>query len=69
MNNPTKTEDSFEYKIKQLEESVKKIETGALSLEESILVYEKCVSLYKDCRQHLDHTEVKIRTLTDSLKG
>ena len=57
--------DSFENKIKQLEEIVNKLESGDCELDESIELYTKGVKLSAECKEKLDLAKQKIEQLSD----
>ncbi len=56
-------ENSFENKIKRLEEIVSKIESSEIELEDSIKLFEEGVKLSKDCQGALDQAEKKVKVL------
>lgn len=53
-------ENSFEQKLKMLEEIVNKLENSELSLDESVELYTKGVSLSAQCRKLVDEANLKI---------
>jgi exodeoxyribonuclease VII small subunit len=60
--------DSFETKMKRLEEIVNSMESSEVDLEDSIKFFEEGVGLSKECQSLLDKAEGKVKLLTkDSL--
>ena len=67
-----KTDDkaqSFEAKMKRLEEIVTNMEGSEVDLEESIRLFEEGVSLSKECQTLLDKAEEKVKVLTQTAYG
>lgn len=58
--------NSFEEKIKELEEIAKKLETGELSLDDSMTQFEKGMKISKECTKILDEAEKKIMVLINN---
>ena len=58
-----KEQNSFEDKIKDLEEIAKKLESGDLNLDESMKEFEHGMKLSKECTKILDEAEKKIMIL------
>lgn len=61
--NKKKSTESFEEKLKRLEEITDKLESNEPGLEQSILLYEEGVKLSKECISILEKAELKISTL------
>lgn len=57
--------DSFENKMKQLEDVVTGLEKGDLELEKAIEMFENGIKLSKECNKKLDDAEKKINILVD----
>ena len=55
--------DSFEKKVRRLEEIVGKLEDGGLPLEESLRLFEEGTALVRRCTETLDGAEQKITEL------
>lgn len=55
--------DTFEGKIKELEDIAKKLESGELNLDESMKEFENGMKLSKECAKILDDAEKKIMIL------
>lgn len=67
-----KTDDkaqSFENKMKRLEEIVNKMESSEVDLEDSIKFFEEGVGLSKECQSLLDQAEEKVKVLTQTASG
>ena len=58
-----KEKDTFEGKIKELEDIAKKLESGELNLDESMKEFENGMKLSKECTKILDDAEKKIMIL------
>lgn len=59
------SKNSYEMKIKELEELVERLEEGQLSLEENLKLYENGVKLTSELYKILTKAEGKITILTD----
>lgn len=67
-----KTDDktqSFELKMKRLEEIVNNMESTEVELEDSIKLFEEGVGLSKECQNLLDKAEEKVKILTQNASG
>ncbi len=64
-----KSSDSFEDKLKRLEEITEKLESGETGLEQSIVLFEEGVKLSKECISILNKAELKITTLQKELNN
>ncbi|MDY0081995.1 MAG: exodeoxyribonuclease VII small subunit [Ignavibacteriaceae bacterium] len=64
-----KLSDSFEDKLKRLEEITEKLESGETGLEQSIVLFEEGVKLSKECISILNKAELKITTLQKELNN
>ncbi len=53
--------DSFETKMKRLEEIVNEVENSTLSLEDSMKLYEEGTKLIRELQLSLDNAETKIK--------
>jgi len=60
---------SFENKMKRLEEIVNKMESSEVDLEDSIKLFEEGVGLSKECQTLLDTAEEKVKILTQTSTG
>ena len=58
-----KTENTFEAKLKKLEEIVETLEHETPSLEEALNIYEQGVLLARNCLEQLDAAELRVRSL------
>lgn len=56
--------NTFEHKLKRLEEIVKLLDNREISIEEMINLYEEGVRLVKVCRKFLEEAEQKIIDIT-----
>jgi len=54
------SEETFEKKIKRLEEMVEKLESGEFDIEETLQLFQDGMKLGKDCRKMLDEIEEKV---------
>lgn len=54
------SEETFEKKVKKLEEIVEKLESGELEIEETLNLFQEGMKLGKDCRRMLDEIEDKV---------
>jgi len=61
--------DSFEAKMKRLEEIVNSMESSEVDLEDSIKFFEEGVGLSKECQSLLDKAEDKVKLLTKDSSG
>ena len=61
--------ESFETRLKEIEEILQMLETGSLPLEKSIQIYERGVSLIKSCNVILAEMEGKITLLAQDSAG
>ncbi len=59
--------DSFETKLKRLEEISSLLESESTGLEESIALFEEGMLLSKTCMKTLKEAELKITTLKNNL--
>lgn len=59
----TKTPDSFESTISELESIVQEMENGSLSLEQSLAAYERGTALLRHCQNVLNKAEQSIRVV------
>lgn len=59
--------DSFETKLKRLEEISSLLESESTGLEESIALFEEGMQLSKVCMNTLKEAELKITTLKNNL--
>ena len=53
-------EDSFENRIKELENIVSTLEKGDLSLEDSVKKFEEGIEVSKECSKMLENAEKRI---------
>ena len=60
---------SFEQKLKRLEEIVAQLEQGSATLDTSLALYEEGMGAYRACRTMLDEADTKVRKLVESLQG
>ncbi|QQS37383.1 MAG: exodeoxyribonuclease VII small subunit [Ignavibacteriales bacterium] len=61
------TKDSFEKKLKRLEEISSLLESDSVGLEESIELFEEGMNLSRVCMKTLKEAELKITTLKNNL--
>ncbi len=61
--------ESFETKMKRLEEIVNSMESSDVDLEDSIKFFEEGVGLSKECQSLLDKAEDKVKLLTKDSSG
>lgn len=61
------TKDSFETKLKRLEQISSLLESESTGLEESISLFEEGMQLSKVCMKTLKEAELKITTLKNNL--
>ncbi|GMU94763.1 exodeoxyribonuclease VII small subunit [Ignavibacterium sp.] len=59
----SKSNKSFEEKLKRLEEISELLESGNVQLEESIQLFEEGIKLSKECLSILENAELKITKL------
>lgn len=59
----TKSNKSFEEKLKRLEQISEMLESGEVQLEESISLFEEGIKLSKECLAILENAELKITQL------
>lgn len=57
--------ESFEKKLRQIEDIVSKLESGDCGLDESIELYTLGVKLTAECKEKLDMAKQKIEQLSD----
>ena len=57
--------ETFEEKIKDLEDIAKKLESGELNLDDSMKEFEKGMKISKECTKILDDAEKKIMILVN----
>ncbi|WP_079436960.1 exodeoxyribonuclease VII small subunit [Zoogloea sp. LCSB751] len=62
----TKTSNSFESSISELESIVQEMENGSLSLEQSLSAYERGTALLRHCQDVLNKAEQSIRIVENS---
>ncbi|TVT29489.1 exodeoxyribonuclease VII small subunit [Salinicoccus cyprini] len=55
--------ETFEEKMKQLEQIVKQLDEDEVSLEASLKLYQKGVELTAECEKILKDAELKVETL------
>ncbi|MEG0772901.1 exodeoxyribonuclease VII small subunit [Clostridium sp.] len=60
-----KKKESYEDKIKKLEEILSQMENSDLTLDESMTKYEEGIKLYKELYKLLGDAEGKIKILND----
>ena len=63
------TKDTFENKLKRLEEISELLESEEIDLEKSITLYEEGINLSKVCIDELKNAEIKITKLKKKLDG
>ncbi|GAB4297947.1 MAG: exodeoxyribonuclease VII small subunit [Ignavibacteriaceae bacterium] len=61
------SKDSFEFKIKRLEEIASLLENEETGIEEAIKLFEEGVSLSKECIETLKNAELKITELRNQI--
>lgn len=59
--------NSFDAKLKRLEEISAQLENDETTLEESLHLFEEGVLLSKECQETLNHAELKITELKNNL--
>ena len=55
--------NSFEEKLKRIDEIIKILEDGENTLEDSSVLFEECMKLIKSSEDQLDHVEEKINKI------
>lgn len=60
-----KKEESFETKIKSLEQIINELEKGDLSLEDSVKKFEEGILISNDCNKILDDAEKRITIILE----
>lgn len=61
--------ESFESKIKRLEEIVQTLEDGTISLDDSIKIFEEGIEISNFCFNYLNNAEKKIKQLVKDKDG
>jgi exodeoxyribonuclease VII small subunit len=61
----SKSKQSFEQQLEELEGIVNAMEQGELSLEDALKQFEQGVKLTKSCQSLLDNARQKIKILTE----
>tara|TARA_Y100001934_G_C12068361_1_gene638799 strand:- start:21 stop:230 length:210 start_codon:yes stop_codon:yes gene_type:complete len=61
--------NTFEEKLKTLENTVRKLEENDLSLDQSKELYKEGIKLAKECKILLNKTELEITDLKKELEG
>ncbi|MBK6915324.1 MAG: exodeoxyribonuclease VII small subunit [Ignavibacteriales bacterium] len=59
--------NTFDAKLKRLEEITVRLENEETTLEESLQLFEEGVLLSKECQEALNHAELKITELKNNL--
>ncbi|HMU41725.1 MAG TPA: exodeoxyribonuclease VII small subunit [Ignavibacteriaceae bacterium] len=59
--------NTFDAKLKRLEEISVQLENEETTLEESLQLFEEGVQLSKECQETLNHAELKITELKNNL--
>ena len=62
----SKTSDSFEKDMKELEDIVVQMNQGSLSLEKSMELFEKGLKLSKKCSSRLNQAQQKVQKIVNS---
>ena len=65
----TKTKQTFESALEQLEQIVRDIESGQMTLDSAIEKFEEGVKLSRFCSEKLDQAEKKIEVLSKQENG
>ena len=60
---------SFEQRLKRLEQIVEQLERGDISLEDSITMYEEGILLSRECLEKLNQADLKLKILEKDMKG
>lgn len=63
------TKNSFEEKLKKLEEITEKLESSEISLDELLKLYEEGIKLNIELKKILDEAELKINELKKEIDG
>ena len=63
------SDESFEDRLKKLEEAVRTLETGEEPLERSLTIYEEVVGHLKACQEILGAAEKRVKILTEDEEG
>ena len=67
--NETKSQESFETLLKQLEQAVAQLEQEELPLDEAIAQYKSAMTLVAACRARLDEAEATVNVLIQNEQG
>ncbi len=59
----TKTKPDFTTSINRLNEVVEDLESDTVSLEKSMALFEEGMQLIKECRDLLQESEIRVKTL------
>ena len=62
-------DNSFEDKLKELENAVRRLEEEELTLDQSKILYKEGIKLAKECNQLLEDTELEITELKKELEN
>jgi exodeoxyribonuclease VII small subunit len=65
----SKSNKSFEEKLKRLEQISELLESGEVQLEESINLFEEGIKLSKECLNILENAELKITQLKKEISN
>ncbi len=63
------SDESFEGRLKKLEEAVRVLEAGEEPLERSLEIYEEVVGHLKACQEILGAAEKRVKILTEDEEG
>jgi len=62
-----KNQDSFEKKLKDLQDIVAKLETGEPALEKGVELFKQGVTLARECRTELERAKKDVQVLADGM--